>query len=171
MRILVLGCGAIGSVFGGFLAKDGHEVVLLGRREHMEVINREGLLIEGIWGRHRVTHLKGYTSLEEIKTQEGRDFDLILLTVKSYDTENMVREYLKILDKKTPMISLQNGIGNIEKIAELMGKEYAIGGRVIFGAEVPGWGTVRVTVYAEEDMLGGLQKGIDNVIVFAMTGS
>ena len=50
MKILVLGAGAIGSVFGGFLAKAGHEVCLVARQSHLAAIKDRGLLIEGIWG-------------------------------------------------------------------------------------------------------------------------
>jgi 2-dehydropantoate 2-reductase len=59
------------------------------------------------------------------------------------------------------MISLQNGLGNLEKIVELLGKDKAIGGRVIFGAEIIEPGRVKVTVYADKVVLGGVKDGID----------
>jgi len=89
MKILILGAGAIGSVFGGFLAKNGHEVVLFGREHCISPINNHGLHIEGIWGKHHITNIKGYSSLNKIARSEGRTFDLTLLTVKSYDTIDM----------------------------------------------------------------------------------
>ena len=52
MNILVMGAGAVGSVFGGFLAKAGHRVFLVGREGHMTAIRERGLLINGIWGEH-----------------------------------------------------------------------------------------------------------------------
>jgi 2-dehydropantoate 2-reductase len=160
MNILVLGTGAIGSVFGGFLAKSLHQVVLLGRASHMDAISRHGLKIEGIWGEHHITNLKGYSSLRVMREKEGEYFDLILLTVKSYDTEGIVREYLKIFPNAAPMVSLQNGLGNLEKITELVGRDKVVGGRVIFGAEIVAIGIVKVTVYADKVVLGGVTGGI-----------
>ena len=160
MRILVLGAGAIGSVFGGFLAKSLNQVVLLGRASHMDAISRHGLQIEGIWGDHHITNLKGYSSLMAIREKEGENFDLLLLTVKSYDTERILREYLKLFPNAAPMVSLQNGLGNLEKISEFVGIDKAIGGRVIFGAEIVAMGIVKVTVYADKVVLGGVKGGV-----------
>ncbi|RPF49637.1 ketopantoate reductase PanE/ApbA-like protein [Thermodesulfitimonas autotrophica] len=50
MRVLVIGAGALGSVFGGYLSLAGEEVTLLGRPWHLEAVARQGLFIEGIWG-------------------------------------------------------------------------------------------------------------------------
>jgi 2-dehydropantoate 2-reductase len=161
MKILVLGAGAIGSIFSGLLAKSGHEVILLGRNPHMDTINRRGLTIGGIWGEHHIVNLRGYTSLKEIREDGHHLFDLILLTVKSFDTEFMIKEYLTYFPNDAPMISLQNGLGNLEEIVEYLGREKAIGGRVIFGAEIMEPGRVKVTVYADKVVLGGVKDGID----------
>ena len=160
MKILVLGAGAIGSVFGGFLAKTGHEVILFGREHCINPINNHGLLIEGIWGRHHITNIKGYSSLNKIIQTEGRTFDLTLLTVKSYDTKDMITHYVNIFGKPCLTVSLQNGLGNLETIAEILGRDKAIGGRVIFGAELVEPGCVKVTVYADKVVLGSLKGGV-----------
>lgn len=160
MKILVLGAGAIGSVFGGFLAKSGHEVILFGREYCINPINNHGLLIEGIWGRHHITNIKGYSSLNRIARTEGRTFDLTLLTVKSYDTKEMIKNYLHTFGKSNLTVSLQNGLGNLETIAEILGKNKAIGGRVIFGAELVEPARVKVTVYADKVVLGSLKGGV-----------
>ena len=160
MKILVLGAGAIGSVFGGFLAKTGHEVILFGREHCINPINNHGLLIEGIWGRHHITNIKGYSSLNKIIQTEGRTFDLTLLTVKSYDTKDMITHYVNIFGKPCLTVSLQNGLGNLETIAEILGRDKAIGGRVIFGAELVEPGCVKVTVYADKVVLGSLKGSV-----------
>ncbi len=72
MNILVLGAGAIGSVFGGFLAKAGHHVCLIGRHAHLEAIKDRGLIIEGIWGRHVVKNMAGYESLDSPEGKRDR---------------------------------------------------------------------------------------------------
>ncbi|MBW1678597.1 MAG: 2-dehydropantoate 2-reductase [Deltaproteobacteria bacterium] len=161
MNILILGAGAIGLAFGGFLANSGQRVILLGRKENIEPINNRGLFIEGIWGNYQVTNIKGYTNLIELKEKEGPDFDLALLTVKSYDTETMLKTFREAYPIPIPTVSLQNGLGNLEQLIRLIGREKAMGGRVIFGAEIPELGKVRVTVYAEEVRVGGVDKGIE----------
>ena len=160
MRILVLGAGAIGSVFGGFLAKNGHEVVLFGREHCIHPINNQGLHIEGIWGKHHVTNIKGYSSLNEIARSEGRTFDLTLLTVKSYYTIHIILNYIHTILKSILTVSLQNGLGNLEAIADMLGKDKTMGGRVIFGAELVEPAMVKVTVYADKVMLGSLKGGV-----------
>jgi len=165
MKILVLGAGAIGSVFGGFLAKGGNSVCLVGRKPHLDAIKRQGLLIEGIWGTHRVNSLTGYESLSELKKHEPLNYDVILLSVKSYDTEIILRELLTHYPEPCPVISLQNGLGNIEKIACLLGIEKTIGGRVIFGVEFVEPGRVRVTVSADKTVIGGLPGGVQKSFV------
>ena len=66
MNILILGAGAIGSAFGGFLAKSGNRVIFFGRENCISAINSRGLFIEGIWGSHHITSLKGYSGLSKI---------------------------------------------------------------------------------------------------------
>jgi 2-dehydropantoate 2-reductase len=160
MKILVLGAGSIGSVFGGFLAKSGHEVILYGRDHCITPINQTGLHIEGIWGNHHITNIRGYSNLNKIARCEGKTFDLTLLTVKSYDTRNVLEHYLHTFGKSILTVSLQNGLGNLECIAELLGADKAIGGRVIFGAELIAPAHVRVTVYADKVVLGSLENGV-----------
>lgn len=171
MNILVLGAGAIGSVFGGFLAKDGHHVCLIARHAHLETIKKRGLIIEGIWGGHVVMNMTGYESLTELKGKEPACFDAVLLAVKSYDTEFMLQSLTACFPETPPVVSLQNGLGNLEKIEAYAGREKTIGGRVIFGVEFIEPGKVRVTVSADKTMLGGLPGGIERGFVknFAKT--
>jgi 2-dehydropantoate 2-reductase len=161
MKIIVLGAGAIGLVFGGFLAKAGHRVVFLGREENVSAVKRHGLFIEGLWGDHLITNIVGYTNLRELKEKEGASCDLVLLTVKSYDTENMLKAFHQAFANPMPILSLQNGLGNLDKIIQIIGPKWAMAGRVIFGAEIDSPGRVSVTVYAEEVIVGGIENGID----------
>jgi 2-dehydropantoate 2-reductase len=165
MSILVLGAGAIGSVFGGFLAKAGHEVCLVARKSHLAAIKEKGLLIEGIWGVHVVNNITGYESVSSVLEKVRHNFDVILLTVKSYDTEPMLKALIACIPDPPPIISLQNGLGNVEIIETYAGREKTIGGRVIFGVEFIEPGRVKVTVAADKTMLGGLPGGIERAIV------
>lgn len=155
-RVLVAGAGALGTVLGGFLRKAGHPVTLLGRAPHLEAIARHGLRIDGIWGEHVVTGFELATSADQLV---GR-YDAILITVKSYDTQSVARTVEPFLGEEAVMISLQNGLGNVEVIEEVAGVRRALGARVIFGTILPGHGHARVTVFADPNAIGSLGPGL-----------
>ncbi|MCC6847604.1 MAG: ketopantoate reductase family protein [Deltaproteobacteria bacterium] len=156
LRVLVAGAGAVGSVVGGLLARAGHLVALLGRRPHLDAIAARGLAIEGLWGEHRARNLVVAASVEEL----AGPYDAILLTVKSYDTADMLAAVAPFLAADGSAIALQNGLGNVERVAAAVGAERALGGRVIFGAVVPAPGVVRVTVFADPIALGSAVGGV-----------
>jgi 2-dehydropantoate 2-reductase len=158
-----MGAGAMGSVFGGFLADAGHRVVMIARKAHADAITKKGLFIHGIWGERRADSLSVYTSLAD--TPDDEKFDAVLLSVKSYDTASALSELLRVFPDIPPVISLQNGLGNLEMIAGCIGKEKTIGGRMIFGVELNEPGHVTVTVAADSTKLGGLPRGIDPAFV------
>jgi len=158
-----MGAGAMGSVFGGFLADAGHRVVLITRPAHARVIAEKGLLIDGIWGTRRVQSLTAFTALSDIR--DPLTFDVVLLAVKSYDTGMALNELLQALPDMPPIVSLQNGLGNVEMIAAMAGRNKTIGGRMIFGVEFNGPGHVTVTVSADNTKIGALPGGIDHGFV------
>lgn len=154
MKILIFGAGGIGSILGGFLARMGHEVSLLGRSWHLDVIEKNGLTITGIWGDYKVKAFDLFRSTGEIP-KNGRDFDLIFLTVKSFDTEKAVDELLPLMGESTTLVSFQNGLGNIETILKRVRPEQFLIGRAIFGVETEP-GIARVTVAADTLAVGSM---------------
>ena len=160
MNILVFGAGGIGSVLGGFLTRMGHDVSLVGRDWHLDVVRKQGLIITGIWGDYRIKAFQCYRSASEIPKN---NFDLVLLTVKSYDTAKAMDELLPFLGEKTTILSFQNGFGNIETILEKGARpENYLVGRVIFGVELEP-GVAKVTVSADDVRIGGL-PGIETTL-------
>jgi len=157
MKILVMGAGAVGSVFGGFLAENGNDVSLIGRDRYIQAIRTEGLKISGIWGEHLVRNIKGFTSVSEIRES---NFDFVLLSIKSFDTEEAVKQILPHVGPQTLIIALQNGLGNIETIARIAGKERTIGARVIFGVELVEPGHFKVTAIADKVLLGAVSQDV-----------
>jgi len=151
MRVVVMGAGALGSVFGGFLRKSGHDVALVGRDWHLRDINQHGLTIKGIWGDHQV---KGFLLATDPGELSGQTFDAALITVKSQHTREAVEKVLPLLSPEGLVISLQNGLGNAETVAELAGPGRAGAGRVIFGAELTAPGEATVTVCADDVVIG-----------------
>jgi 2-dehydropantoate 2-reductase len=151
MRILVMGAGALGSVFGGLLADKRHEVSLVGREDHMRAVRERGLRVSGLFGEALVRDIKTAANPAEYA---GVHFDVALVTVKAYDTASAADEIKDIIDSDTIVISLQNGLGNYEILSKIFGPERVLAGRVIFGARIPAPGEVEVTVYAEPVMIG-----------------
>lgn len=149
---LVFGTGAIGSVLGGFLHKIGRDVTLAGRGAHFRAVQQEGLGIRGIWGEHLVPK-EEIRTLPDPKSEAGR-FSTILLAVKSKDTLDAAREAAPLLSEDGIMVSIQNGLGNWETIARFVGEGRTVGARVIFGAEIPRSGLAKVTVNADDVLLG-----------------
>lgn len=151
MKILVFGAGAIGSVVGGFLANAGHDVTFLGREWHINAIRENGLFITGIWGDYFIDTIKTSLNVSELES----DYELILITVKSYSTDEAGRAVSKLLNENTYVVHLQNGLGNAETLLKYIPSDRLITGRVIFGVEIePGF--VRVTVSADETVLGSI---------------
>jgi 2-dehydropantoate 2-reductase len=154
-HILIAGAGALGSVYGCFFRRAGYPVTLLGRTSHMEAIAAGGLFIEGLWGEHHATGFELITDAAQTKTP----FDAILISAKACDTDAIAPAIAPALTRDGVAISLQNGLGNVEKIAAQVGWERALAARVIFGAEVVAPGRVRITVYADPVLIGVWQDG------------
>jgi 2-dehydropantoate 2-reductase len=150
MKYLIMGAGALGSVFGGLLLKQGHDVTFVGADDHLLAMQRQGLIITGLWGEHKLDSVKAYFGTQEL----SGIYDAVLLSVKSYHTAKVVSQTLPFIDKKSLVFSIQNGLGNWETIADAVGWGRMVGARVIFGAEIQQPGTARVTVYADKVLLG-----------------
>jgi 2-dehydropantoate 2-reductase len=152
-RILVAGCGAIGSVFGCLLREAGHRVTLLGRESHLKAIRTGGLRLDGIWGDHYANGFELATQTTELSGV----YDLVLISVKAYDTESMARDIAPMIDRDGLVVSLQNGLGNIETLAKIFGAERSLGANVLVGAIIPEAGRVTVTVQAAPIIIGPLE--------------
>jgi len=151
MRILVFGAGSVGSVLGGLLARAGHAVTLLGRVGHLEAIRKHGLTIAGIWGDHCISGMETVSSPAALV---GRSFDLILLTVKAYDTHSAIDAIRPIDRPGLVLVSVQNGYGNTQALAAAFGQGRVFGARIITGVELVEPGKVLVTVSADDIRLG-----------------
>src|SRR5712692_3237747 len=118
MKIAVIGAGAMGSVFGGMLAEAGNDVTLIDVwLEAVEAINATGLRVEGESGETRTIQIRAATNPAEIQP-----VDLIIVFVKSYDTETAMRSAQPAIGANTAILTLQNGWGNAPRIAAIVGE-------------------------------------------------
>lgn len=125
-KIAVVGAGAVGSLLGGLLAKQGNDVTLIGRREHIERINRNGLSIDGVSGKITVS----VPAFSELTFKP----DIIFLAVKLNDLESICRQ-IAPLANDVPVCTLQNGIRGDAIAKRFFGANTIIGGIVLFNAQ------------------------------------
>jgi len=138
MRVAVVGAGAMGCLYGGHLAEAGVDVSLVDVwREHVDAINAKGLHMTGVSG-GRVVHIPATTDPETIG-----EVDLVLLFVKSYDTAQAMRDSGSLIGGDTCVLTLQNGLGNLEAITEAVGAGRALGGTTSHGSTLVGPGEIR----------------------------
>jgi 2-dehydropantoate 2-reductase len=145
MKIGIVGAGAMGGLFGGMLTRAGQDVWLIdNRKERAEKINREGLIIESSRAlqpggpKQYVIRMKATTEPREVG-----HCDLVILFVKAYDTEEATRNSLALTGSRTVWLTLQNGLGNIEKISKIVGGAGVVGGITYQGATVLEIGRIR----------------------------
>jgi 2-dehydropantoate 2-reductase len=151
VKYLIYGAGALGSIFGGLLQLSGQDVTYLGLGPHYEKILAHGIRITGIWGEFHVPKIRGFHTPEELQNEQ---FDAVLVCVKSTDTHLVASSAAKLAKSDGLVLSIQNGLNNVETLAKAAGNHRTIGGRIIFGADIPELGTAKVTVYADKVLLG-----------------
>ncbi|RLJ70746.1 2-dehydropantoate 2-reductase [Hydrogenivirga caldilitoris] len=145
MKFLIVGVGAIGSAYLAFLTKAGHDAIGLVKRGRK--LNR--ISVRGIWGEFD-TPVK---TVEDISLL-GSVPDLIILSVKSYDTVSALELIRPVFGKDTLLMIAQNGYGNYEAAVERYGKGRVILARVIFGSRIIEPGAIEITVSADDVVIG-----------------
>jgi 2-dehydropantoate 2-reductase len=138
MKIIIFGAGAIGSLIGALLSKN-NDVLLFGKKAHINEIKSNGIKIKGKTNLH--VKINAEYSFDNISFSP----DLLILTVKSYDTEIAIKQAKKLIDNETKILSLQNGLDNIEKIAKVVDSEKIFIGTTTHGALFSEPGTIEHT--------------------------
>jgi 2-dehydropantoate 2-reductase len=109
-RIAVMGAGAVGCYFGGMLARAGANVTIIGRGPLVDAVARDGLLLETLQFKERVS------ISASVDPAAVRDARWILFCVKSVDTDDAARAIAPHLAGDTVVLSLQNGVDNVERM-------------------------------------------------------
>ncbi len=138
MKFLIIGPGAMGLLFASRLKKNANQEVFLMdyKEERAFFLNKKGIIVEGIRGRYHVNI--------PVITKESVNFipDVILIFVKAYDTKSVAYEIKDIIDNKSIVITLQNGVGNIEILEEIL-KIQIYGGITAEGATLLNVGHIK----------------------------
>ena len=148
MNVLIVGAGAIGCLLGGKLAHANQPVTLVGRRTFVEAVRSRGLLLADETGRHTVRNLRAAGSIQEAFARSETAFDLVVFTVKSYDTAAAVAELgaaLAATGAPAPaLLSVQNGVGNEDALAAALPAVTVLAGSIPTPVSVQGPGDIRV---------------------------
>jgi 2-dehydropantoate 2-reductase len=136
MKVAIMGAGAVGCYYGGMLARAGHDVTFIGRPSHTEAINAVGLVME-IGGHTHIVRAKG-----AIDSSAVAGCELVLVSVKSADTEAAGRAMAASLAPGATILTLQNGVDNAERLQAVIGRP-VIPAVVYVGTEMAGPGHVR----------------------------
>jgi len=144
MKIVIVGPGAIGCLFAALLARSKEEVWLLDKDSQRPLrMNQSGIKIEGVSGNWQA-QIKATASAQEIAQA-----DLVVICVKSYDTKEAIAAARPLVGENTRVLTLQNGIGNIEILSEAVGSDKVIGGVTNLGATLLEEGSVRHAGHGE----------------------
>ncbi|WP_235735209.1 ketopantoate reductase family protein [Nocardioides alcanivorans] len=121
-RIAVVGCGAMGSVYAARLASVGHEVLVVDAwADHVRAINEHGLALSGPDG-DRVVRISAHTEVPAAVV------DLVVLAVKAAHVADAAASLAPLLGPGTQVLTIQNGLGSAELVAEIVGAERLVVG-------------------------------------------
>jgi 2-dehydropantoate 2-reductase len=151
VKIAILGAGALGCAIGAALTGAGHETWLINRsRAHVEAMQRGGL---------RVDDAAGTRSMAVKAAMAAADagvVDLVIVLVKSFHTDAAMRGALSLVGPDTVVLSLQNGLGHEDLLADIVGRERVLAGKTYVGGVLRGPGHIQSGVAGKATYIGEL---------------
>jgi 2-dehydropantoate 2-reductase len=157
MRIAAMAAGAVGGYFGARLASAGHDVFFIARGAHRDAIAKSGLKIESLLGD---LHLPK-PNVTDDPAKVG-PVDIVLFAVKLWDTEKAAEQARPLVGENTRVITLQNGVDSVERIAPILGIEQTIGGLASISASIVAPGVIKHTSQPAKLRFGHPDKRADD---------
>lgn len=155
MRICVLGAGSLGCAIGGVLTEAGSDVTLINRSAtQVDAMNRNGLRLRD-GESERTVKVKAAVDCRGI----GR-VDLVIVLVKSFHTRDAVQAATPLFGEGTMILSLQNGLGHEDILAELAGRNRVLAGKTYAGGMMLGLGRVMIGIKGKDSFIGELDGSI-----------
>jgi len=152
VKIAVVGAGGIGGYYGALLHQAGQEVTFLARGSHLAAIRERGLRLESVL-------LPEPVSLRVRVTERSEDIgpvDLVLFSVKSYDTDTAAVLLPPLITERTAVLTLQNGVDNVERLGERVGRAHVLGGAAYIFTAIASPGVISHTGGSRRVVLGEL---------------
>jgi 2-dehydropantoate 2-reductase len=124
MKIAIVGAGILGSIFGSLFSKRGFQITLIEvLKERVHLIDKEGLWMQWPDGSRTHRRISITADVDKLEVQ-----DVVMVAVKGYHTRSAIESALPLIGEHTLVLSVQNGLGNLDVIAEAVGPERVIGG-------------------------------------------
>jgi 2-dehydropantoate 2-reductase len=159
MRFAVMAAGAVGGYYGARLAAAGHDVAFIARGAHRDAIRRDGLKVESSLGN---LHLKDVNVTDD--PSKVGPVDVVLFAVKLWDTETAGEQARALVGADTRVITLQNGVDSVERLAPILGEQTTIGGATYVVANIASPGVIRHTGAVARVQCGRLDGRADAVL-------
>ncbi|KMZ11320.1 2-dehydropantoate 2-reductase [Candidatus Burkholderia humilis] len=151
MKIAFLGAGALGCAIGSALTEGGHETWPVDRfAAHVEAMSRDGLQVEDERGTRRIA-VRATTN-----PADAGPVDLVIVLVKSFHTDSAMRGALDLVGPDTLVLSLQNGLGHEDVLAEIVGRERVLAGKTYVGGVLRAPGHIQSGVNGKLTIIGEL---------------
>jgi len=153
MKTLIVGAGAMGSLFGGLLKLKDFDVTLVDvSQKHIEAVNKNGLLLENETGKHVIRIPAKYA--HEISEKA----DLIIIFTKTYHTKSALESVKHLIDEDTYVLTVQNGLGNVEKVSEYVDPSRVIVGMTNHPSEFLAPGQIRSIGHGKTKIMSADKK-------------
>src|SRR5438309_53026 len=160
MLVATMEAGAVGAYYGARLAAAGHDVAFIARGTHRYAIRRNELAIESTLGD---LHLKDVNVTDD--PSKVGPVDLVLFAVKLWDTETAGDQARALVGANTRVITLQNGVDSVERLAPILGDDATIGGATYVVTKVASPGVIRHTGALARIQCGRLDRRGDPTLV------
>lgn len=138
MKIAIMGTGGVGGFYGARLANAGYDVHFIARGAHLAAIKEKGLTVESSLGKIHLQDPKVTDNPSEIPP-----VDLILFSVKLWDTESAAKSIKPLLKEDTAVISLQNGVQKDDILKSILGESHVLGGICYIAASIQAPGVIK----------------------------
>ncbi len=159
MRIAIMAAGAVGGYFGARLAAAGHDVFFIARGGHLAAIRKNGLKIDSV---HGDLHLPAPNVTDDPKAVGP--VDIVLFAVKLWDTEKAAEQARPLVGPGTRVITLQNGVDSVERVAPILGVDQTIGGVTYIATTIAAPGVVKHTSAFAKMRFGRADKKPDAML-------
>lgn len=144
--LIVMGSGSVGSLFGGLIASEKFDVLLVGRKSHVNKINESGLKIKGLITQVVTTNaVETIPQAKEILAKSDQKIDYVFFTTKAHQTETAANQIQPIINPETILISIQNGIGTEDILRKIFPENTILRGITTIGVCKPEPGVIDFT--------------------------
>jgi 2-dehydropantoate 2-reductase len=140
LRIAVMAAGAVGGYFGARLAAAGHDVSFIARGAHLSALRAHGLRVESPLGNLHIRNAKATSAPGDVGA-----VDIVLFAVKLWDTEVAAVAARPLVGPSTRVITFQNGVDSVERLAPILGADQVVGGTTHMASVISAPGVIAHT--------------------------